>query len=49
MIKLLTAMSGNTFNYPIGETVSLDKDYEKRLIDSGQALKVSEPKKKAKK
>ena len=49
MIKLLTAMSGHDFNYQIGETVSLDKDYEKRLIDSGQAVNVAEPKKKAKK
>jgi hypothetical protein len=49
MIKLLTAISGHEFNYQIGEVVTLDKDYEQRLVDSGQAEKVEKPKKKAKK
>ena len=36
-IKLLTAISGHDFNYQIGEVVTLDSAYEKRLVDSGQA------------
>lgn len=37
MIKLLVSMAGDNFSYSAGEEVSLDKDYEQRLIDSGQA------------
>jgi|14BtaG_2_1085337.scaffolds.fasta_scaffold00960_5 hypothetical protein len=48
MIKLLTALAGADFSYRAGETVSLDKDFEKRLVDSGQAESVAAPKAKAK-
>jgi len=37
MIKLLVSIAGADFTYYPGEEVTLDKDYEKRLIDSGQA------------
>jgi hypothetical protein len=40
MIKLLVSMAGADFSYSAGATVSLDKDWEKRLIDSGQAVEV---------
>ena len=37
MIKLLVSIAGDDFSYLPGETVSFDKEMEKRLIDSGQA------------
>lgn len=40
MIKLLVSMAGDTFAYSVNEEVSLDKEHEKRLIDSGQAVPV---------
>ena len=49
MIKLLTSIAGADFAHNPGATVELDKDYEKRLVDSGQAEYVkTEPKPKAK-
>ena len=47
MIKLLTSMAGEGFSYSYGDVVKLDAKTEKRLIDSGQAEKVAEPKAKA--
>ena len=47
MIKLLTAMSGADFSYSPGETVKLDKEHEKRLVESGQAEYVKASRKKA--
>jgi hypothetical protein len=46
MIKLLTGMAGADFSYAAGDTVKLDKDLEKRLIDSGQAEAVKATRKK---
>ena len=37
MVKLNTSMAGDGFAYLPGETVSLDKETEKRLVESGQA------------
>lgn len=37
MVKLNTSMAGEGFAYLPGETVSLDKETERRLVDSGQA------------
>lgn len=37
MIKLLTSLSGEGFSHQFGETVSLEKEFEARLIKSGQA------------
>lgn len=45
MIKLLTSIAGADFSYAAGEKVSLDKDYERRLVDSGQAEEVKSAKK----
>lgn len=49
MIKLLTSIAGSDFSYQVGEVVTLDKEYESRLIASGQAEAVIKfaPKKKA--
>ena len=44
MIKLLTSMAGEGFAYGYGETVELDAEYEKRLVESGQAELISKPK-----
>ena len=46
-IKLLTSMAGENFSYAVGEVVQLDKDYEARLIASGQAEPVKAKTKKA--
>jgi hypothetical protein len=35
-VKLLTSIAGDV-TASVGETVTLDKDFEKRLVDSGQA------------
>lgn len=40
MVKLLTSISGQDFNYNYGETVELDAEYEQRLIETGQAERV---------
>jgi len=37
MIKLNTALAGADFSHAAGSTVSLDKEFEARLVDSGQA------------
>lgn len=37
MIKLLTGMAGADFSYSAGEVVTMDKDTERRLVESGQA------------
>ena len=37
MIKLLTSISGTDFSHNYGDVVKLDKETEKRLIESGQA------------
>lgn len=42
MVKLNTSMAGEGFAYLPGETVSLDKETEKRLVDTGQAEYVNE-------
>jgi|AntRauTorckE6833_2_1112554.scaffolds.fasta_scaffold14088_1 hypothetical protein len=42
MIKLLVSIAGADFSYAPGETVSLDAELERRLIDSGQAEEVNE-------
>lgn len=44
MIKLLTSYSGQDGSHHYGETITLDKDTERRLVESGQA-EVVEPKK----
>jgi len=51
MIKLNTSLAGDDFAYAVGEEVTLDKAYEQRLVDSGQAVyvKPSEKSKKTKK
>lgn len=48
-VKLLTGIAGANFSHAPGEVVDLDKDTEKRLVDSGQAEKVVAKKKAAKK
>jgi hypothetical protein len=49
MITLLVSMADSENSYAPGQRVSLDKDHEQRLIDSGQAEAVkAAPKKKAK-
>lgn len=48
-VKLLTGMAGFDFSYAAGEVVELDKDTEKRLIESGQAEAVAVKKKTSKK
>lgn len=40
MIKLLTSLAGADYSYGVGEKVELDKDFEKRLVESGQAERV---------
>lgn len=41
-IKLLTGLAGADYSYAPGEVVTdLDKDHEKRLIESGQAERVT--------
>ena len=40
MIKLNTSIASNEFSYAAGETVSLDAQTEKRLIETGQAERV---------
>ena len=40
-VKMLTGMAGNNFSVAPGEEATLDKEHEKRLIDSGQAVKVT--------
>jgi len=37
MIKLNTALAGAGFSYSAGSEVSLDKEFESRLVESGQA------------
>jgi len=37
MIKLLVSIASVEYSHAPGEVVSLDKETEKRLIDSGQA------------
>lgn len=41
MIKLLVSVAGADFAYSPGDVVTLDKNYEKRLVDSGQAEPVA--------
>lgn len=41
MIKLLVSMASAEYSYAPGEIVTLDAGTEKRLIDSGQAEKVT--------
>lgn len=54
MIKMLVSIAGKdaqgkAFSASPGEKISLDKDFEKRLIESGQAETVKTVKKAAKK
>jgi hypothetical protein len=49
MVKLLTSIASATFSYSPGDTVKLDEKTEKRLVETGQAIKVSTRKKAAKK
>ncbi len=49
MIKLLVSVAGADFSHAPGETVSLDKDFERRLVESGQAEAVKAKPAKAKK
>ena len=44
MIKLLVSMASAEKSYTPGEQVTLDAATEKRLIDSGQAVKVAKKK-----
>ena len=37
MVKLLTSVSGVGFAHGAGELVTLDKDFERKLIATGQA------------
>lgn len=46
MIKLLTGMAGANFSYSAGETVTLDKDTERRLVESGQAEVIKQQRRK---
>lgn len=47
MIKLNTSVSGADFAHGAGETVEFDRDFEKRLVKSGQAEYVKKDKKAA--
>ena len=49
MVKLLVSIAGPDFAYAPGEVVSLDKETEKRLVETGQAEPVKETRKKAEK
>jgi hypothetical protein len=40
MIKLLTSVAGDDFSYEYGQEVSLDKEFEQRLVETGQAVAV---------
>jgi hypothetical protein len=40
MIKLLVSVAGQGFSHAPGEEVSLDPEFEKRLIATGQAVEV---------
>jgi hypothetical protein len=44
MIKLLVSIASEDYSYSPGETVSLDAETEKRLIESGQAEAVKSAK-----
>lgn len=48
MVKLLVSVAGAGFSHAPGEKVTLDKDFERRLIESGQAEPVRGRQKKAK-
>jgi hypothetical protein len=48
MIKLNTSIAGDSFSYAAGDTVTLDAKTEKRLIETGQAEKVTKPQEKNK-
>lgn len=37
MVKLLVSVAGDGFAHSPGEKVTLDKEFEKRLVESGQA------------
>jgi hypothetical protein len=37
MIKLKTSVAGGDFSHPAGASVSLDKEFESRLVETGQA------------
>lgn len=49
MIKLKTSLAGADYSYGVGEEVELDKEFEKRLVESGQAEPVRKTPKKARK
>lgn len=40
MVKLLVSIAGADFSHAPGETVSLDAELERRLVESGQAEEV---------
>lgn len=46
MIKLLVSIAGADFSHGAGQVVSLDKDLEARLIETGQAEAVKKTTKK---
>jgi hypothetical protein len=46
MVKLLVSVAGDDYAYSPGEIVTLDEDYEARLVESGQAEPVKAPAKK---
>lgn len=48
MIKMLTSIAGEGFSAAPGEIIELDAATEKRLIASGQAEAVEQPKAKPK-
>lgn len=41
-VKLFTSIAGEGISHHAGEVVTLEKDYEERLIKSGQAEKIAE-------
>jgi len=47
MIKLNVSVASDAYSYGAGETVTLDKEFEQRLVDSGQAEFVKTEKKAA--
>jgi hypothetical protein len=42
MVKLLVSIAGPDFSHAPGEKVSLNKELERRLIESGQAEPVTQ-------